>query len=65
MKIAIRALAALAVLALASPTLACDGMKKQTTTAAAQEKAKPEKKAAAKPEAKTAQAPVKAAAVQN
>jgi hypothetical protein len=65
MKIAIGALAALAVLALATPAFACDGMKKQTTTAAAQEKAKPEKKAEAKAEAKTAQAPAKPVAVQN
>jgi hypothetical protein len=65
MKIVARALVALAVLALAAPSLACDGMKKQTTTASAQEKSRSGKKAAPKPETKTAQAPVKAAAAQN
>jgi Flp pilus assembly protein TadB len=65
MKIVVRVLAALAVIALATPALACDGAKKQTTTASAKEKARPEKKADAKAEAKTAQAPAKPAPVQN
>jgi hypothetical protein len=70
MKIVVRALCALAVLALATPALACDGAKKVTTAssekaaAPAQATAKAEKKAEAR--AKTAQAPqVKASSAAN
>jgi hypothetical protein len=65
MKNAVRVLAALAVVALATPALACDGAKKQTTTASAQEKQHKDKKAAAEKTAQAAQAPAKPAAVQN
>jgi hypothetical protein len=60
MKIVVRALCALAVLALATPAFACDGAKKMTTASnekaatSTQPTAKAEKKAEAK--AKTAQA---------
>ena len=62
MKNVVRALAALAVVALATPALACDGAKKETTAAA--EKQKKDKKAAEQQAVKTAQAQPKPAAQQ-
>ena len=70
MKLVARLLAALSLLALAAPALACGDMK-QTTTAAAQTKAtkqpvaKAEKKTDKKAEAKDAKQPAAAQSVQN
>ncbi|MFT3917208.1 MAG: hypothetical protein QM704_24900 [Anaeromyxobacteraceae bacterium] len=59
MKNVVRALAALAVVALATPALACDGAKKETTAAAQQQK---KEKKAPEHAVKTAQAQPKPAA---
>jgi len=74
MKLVVRALAVLAVVALASPALACDGAK-ETTMAQAKPAKATQKTAAAKAEAKqkttkasdkaTAQVPVAQPAAQN
>lgn len=64
MKNVVRALAALAVVALATPALACEVAKKETTAAAQQQKQSKEKKAAQQAGVKTAQAPAKPATAQ-
>lgn len=71
MKIVVRALCALAVLALATPAFACDGAKKMTT-ASSEKAAKPteatakaEKKAEAKAKTAQAQQQVKPASAAN
>jgi hypothetical protein len=71
MKLVVRALAALAIVALATPAFACDGAKK-TTTASAEAKgttkeavAKSEKKAAAETKAAKADTAQKAGTAAN
>jgi hypothetical protein len=65
MKNVVRVLAALAVVALATPALACDGAKKQTTTAAQEKQQQKDKKAAEKATATAQAQPAKPAATQN